>query len=205
MLTSQRMRVRRIITSAVALALLFAPAAPRCALASDKPAEGWIQAGSAPRDYDMGVDRAATHGGKASGFLRSNKAKPAGFGTLMQMFKADKYRGKRLRLSAWVRAQDVSGWAGVWMRVDGPDGKMLAFDNMQSRPIKGTVGWRRYEVVLDVASEAVAVAFGVLLDGTGKTWIDDIGFEEVTTDVALTGAASASQYNPAPENLDFEK
>jgi hypothetical protein len=91
------------------------------------------------------------------------------------------------------------------MRVDGPDGKMLAFDNMQSRPIKGTAGWKRYEVVLDVAPEAVAVAFGILLDGTGKTWIDDIGFEEVTNDVALTGAPTGSQYNPLPENLDFEK
>ena len=196
---------RLITTSAVALAMAFTLAAPPAAVASDKPAAGWIHAGSAPMDYDMGVDRAVTHGGKASGFLRSNKAKTAGFGTLMQMYKADKYRGKRLRLSAWVKAEDVSSWAGVWMRVDGPDNKMLAFDNMQSRPIKGTTGWKRYEVVLDVAPEAVAVAFGILLDGAGKTWIDDIGFEEVTNDVALTGAPSGSQFNPMPENLDFEK
>ncbi len=35
------------------------------------------------------------------------------------------------------------------MRVDkGP--KMLAFDNMQDRPIKGASNWQRYAVVLEV-------------------------------------------------------
>ena len=47
-------------------------------------------------------------------------------------------RGKRIRLSGHARSKDVSDWAGLWMRVDGPKGEPLAFDNMQQRPIKGT-------------------------------------------------------------------
>ena len=36
-------------------------------------------------------------------------------------------------------------WAGLWMRVDkGKD--MVAFDNMQDRPIKGTTDWQRYYI-----------------------------------------------------------
>jgi hypothetical protein len=175
------------------LLLLMALAAPK----------GWFLAGMAPHDYETGVDRQVTHGGKASGFLRA-KATPSKFGTLMQMSKPGAYRGKRVRLSAWVKAEKVAGWAGVWMRVDGEDNKSLAFDNMQNRPIKGTSGWTKYEIVLDVDDKATAIAFGILLDGAGAVWIDDIRFEVVDKNVPTTGFGGSSGTNAAPENLDFE-
>ena len=174
------------------LLLLLAMATPK----------GWMLAGASPGDYEAGVDRKVTHGGKASGFLRA-KEMPKGFGTLMQMFKPDAYRGKRVRLSAWVKAQQVSNWAGVWMRVDGDDKTPLAFDNMQNRPIKGTSGWTKYEIVLDVADKATAIAFGILLDGAGAVWIDDIRFEVVDRSVPTTGYGGSTQ-RAAPENLGFE-
>ncbi len=175
------------------LLLLMALAAPK----------GWILAGAAPADYETGVDRKVSHSGRASGFLRA-KEMPSKFGTLMQMFKADAYHGKRVRLSAWVKAQQVAGWAGVWMRVDGDDGKSTAFDNMQNRPIKGTSGWTKYEVVLDVADKATAIAFGILLDGAGAVWIDEVRFEVVDRSVPTTGFGGSSR-SAAPENLDFEE
>jgi len=165
--------------------------------------KGWILAGAAPSDYEAGVDRKITHSGRASGLLRA-KEMPSKFGTLMQMFKADTYRGKRVRLSAWVKSQQVAGWAGVWMRVDGDDSKPLAFDNMQNRPIKGTSGWQRYEVVLDVADKASAIAFGILLDGAGAVWIDEVRFEIVDRSVPTTGMSGGSSLPASPENLDFE-
>jgi hypothetical protein len=99
---------------------------------------GWIRAGSKPADYEMAVDAAAGRTGAAA-FIKSRTVTPAadGFGTLMQSFTAAEYRGKRLRLSGYVKATGISNWAGLWMRVDGPTGQPLAFDNMQGRPIKG--------------------------------------------------------------------
>jgi hypothetical protein len=168
------------------------------------PPKGWFLAGMAPNDYETGVDRKVSHAGKSSAYLRA-KETPTKFGTLMQMFKADNFRGKRVRLSAWVKAEKVAGWAGVWMRVDGEDNKSLAFDNMQNRPIKGTSGWTRYDVVLDVGDKATAVAFGILLDGAGMVWIDDIRFEVVDRSVPTTGFGGAQSHPAAPENLDFEE
>ena len=73
------------------------------------------------------------------------------------------------------------------MRVDGPEeGKSLRFDNMQSRPIKGTTDWHQYEVVLDVPSESVNIAFGILLYGKGQAWLSDVQFDEVGLEVAVT-------------------
>ena len=56
--------------------------------------DGWLAAGSDPQDYDMGVDPAMAYGGKASGYIKSKVADPKGFGTLMQMFRPDDYRGR---------------------------------------------------------------------------------------------------------------
>ncbi len=54
----------------------------------------WFMAGSHPNDYEQGIDSAVTYNGKNSGYLKAGVAQPEGFGTLMQMFKADQYRNK---------------------------------------------------------------------------------------------------------------
>lgn len=74
--------------------------------------KGWFPAGSHPKEYEMTVDRTVTHGGKASASLKCIAAQTSGFGTLMQTFNADSFRGQRVRMSGYVRAKDVSGRAG---------------------------------------------------------------------------------------------
>jgi hypothetical protein len=166
--------------------------------------KGWFRAGSRPNDYEMSVDRSVFHSGKASACLKSIVSEAPGFGTLMQEFKADAFRGKRIRLSGYVRSKDVTGWAGLWMRVDGSQKEMLAFDNMQNRSIKGTTDWTRYEIVLDVPDQAQEIAFGLLLDGQGQAWMDDLKFEAVGKDVPTTGEKLPEKVLTAPTNLNFE-
>jgi hypothetical protein len=124
-------------------------------------------ASSKPADYDTGVDNQTVHNNRASAYLKAKKPAIDGFGTLMQDFKADQYLGKRVRFSVFVKSEEVQNWAGLWMRIDKGTGsanyKMLAFDNMQDRPIKGTTGWQNCEVVLDVAPDATGIYFGILL------------------------------------------
>ena len=166
---------------------------------------GWFASGLAPKDYQVRIDRTEHYSGKASGFITCKAEKPSGFGTLMQVFKADNYRGKRLRMTGYVKTEDVATWAGLWMRVDGPGGAILAFDNMQDRPIRGTIGWEEYEVVLDVPSNGVNISFGLLLAGQGKAWADDFAFEEVGEDVPVTDLKNRIREMPEePVNLGFE-
>jgi len=152
---------------------------------------GWFLAGNKPQDYRIGSDATAPHGGTASGYLQATSDPLGGFGTLMQTAKADPYRGTRVRMSGWAKADGVADWAGLWMRVDGPDtGKTqrsLSFDNMQNRPIKGTSDWTRYEIVLDVPPASIEIAFGILLQGVGEVWLDDVQFATVGSDVPTTG------------------
>lgn len=160
----------------------------------------WIKSGQNPDDYEMGTDSKVAYTGSSSGFIRSNKPEPRTFGTYMQMFDAGEYRGKRVRLSGYVKAENIENWAGVWMRVD-RDQKSTAFDNMQDRPIKGTQPWTRHEIVLDVDADATRIAFGILLSGKGSAWIDDVAFEIVSDQVAVTDNRKRLT---SPRNLDFE-
>jgi hypothetical protein len=189
------------------LILALLTVVPAAAFAADSLPTGWIKAGSQPAEYEVGVDSMTHHDGHASGYVKSITKELHGFGTLMQTAGPGEYLGKRVRMSAFVKADQVSDWAGVWMRVDGPmegnQPKMLAFDNMQGRPIKGTSDWKKVEIVLDVPKEATDIAFGILLSKDGQVWIDDLKFEVVPTSVPLTGRGGAM--TRVPSNLDFEK
>ncbi len=166
---------------------------------------GWLRAGTAPNDYHMGIDREESHSGGSSGYVMAKVEKSQGFGTLMQAFKADNYIGKRIRLSGYVKVEDVQVWAGLWMRVDGQSGVSLAFDNMQDRPVRGTEDWQRYEIVLDVPEGSVNIAFGFLLAGPGTAWADDFALEVVGADIPVTDMRKKMKPLPdEPVNLGFD-
>lgn len=145
----------------------------------------WGMAGSRPNDYTTRLDASVPYAGKPTHVLASTADTCEGFGTVMQMFQSKAYLGKRVRLSAWVKAEGVSDWAGLWLRIDGAE-KTLAFDNMEKRPIKGNTDWRRCEVVLDVAQESRGIALGILLNGKGKVWMTEPTLEIVGTQVPST-------------------
>jgi hypothetical protein len=162
---------------------------------------GWILAGNRPTDYEVGTD-SMSYQNSTSAYLRSVTPEIDGFGTLMQSFSAEKYLGQRIRFSAFVKREDVQDWAGLWMRVDSGQ-KVVAFDNMQNRPIKGTGDWQSYEVVLDVPQDASSISFGILLSKTGKVWLSGAKFEVVGLDIPVTGVTQ--QLRTEPVNLDFER
>ena len=176
-------------------------------LSFDKPT-GWFNAGSKPQSYEMGIDKGAGQSGKNAATIKSKDFMIDGFGTLMQQSSPDKYLGKRVRMTGYVKTENVASWAGLWLRIDQSGSQQpLSFDNMGSRPIKGTTGWKKYEIVLDIPGNASLMAYGALLDGTGQVWFDNITFEIVDHSVQTTDFKIVN--NPAtlsaPINLDFEK
>jgi hypothetical protein len=145
----------------------------------------WLVAGSASQDFRIGTDTSVERCSRPSGHIGARVAKPAGFGALMENVAADEYRGKRVRMSGMVKASNVDH-AGLWMRVDTRKGDVLAFDNMDARPIRGTSDWTPYQVVLDVPKNAASIFFGMLSDGAGDAWLDGLKFEVVDRSVPTT-------------------
>jgi hypothetical protein len=162
---------------------------------------GWFKAGSQPNKYDMGIDVGSGRDGKNAATIKSKSKTIKGFGTLLQSCSAEKFLGQRVRMSAYMKSENVTNWAGLWLRVDQLEPrKELAFDNMQDRPVKGKTDWTKYEIVLDVPKNASNLVYGALIDGTGQIWFDDVNFEMVDSTVAVTGIHKKSE----PINTDFE-
>ena len=184
------------------------------------PPEEWN--GTIGQQGGIGTTITEHHGGKYAFYVAgptsgrvTSTTQPA---ILSQFIRADDYRGKRVRLSAWVKPLDVSGaiYAGLWMRVDGAT-QMASFDNMSNRPVNGSGDWRQISVVLDVAPDAVGIAFGVLFNARNTLLFDDLSLEVVGNDVPSTNqittpaprdsATIVNQYSGLatfPLNLDFE-
>lgn len=173
---------------------------------SEQPkVKGWILSGSHPSDYEIGIDRETVHMGKVSGYLKSiSVLSDNQFGTMMQQFGSDKYKGERIKLSAFIRSENVSHFAGLWMRVDNAAGDTLQFDNMSDRPIQGTTAWNLYSIVLDVPADSDSISFGVLLTGQGKVWMDNFTFEIVKDQTPSTNMNIGGELRDEPENLSFE-
>jgi hypothetical protein len=202
------------MSSAVPVMAVMVAAAVGAGSAAAGSLRGWEQPSENPAAYVIGVDDAVHHEGGSSAFIRCMPCTAEAPATLMQVVRADKYRGGRLRLRGSMKSADVGRWAGFWMRVDGRVVRSLAFDNMSSRSVRGNTPWSRYEVVLDVPEEAVQIAFGFLLTGEGEVWADDLSLGAVGRDVPSTDLGYGPEYvteevtssAPAePQNMSFEK
>jgi hypothetical protein len=116
--------------------------------------DGWFMRGNSPSQYAAGLlpPVQAHDGGRVMRLRFRAAAPPEGFGTVMQSVDATRYRGSRARFSAVLRAHEVTGWAGVWLRVDTADGTRRAFDNMNDRPLRGSADWTEAANVLDITA-----------------------------------------------------
>ena len=187
---------------ASALAILFG-----VSVVQAQPPDGWIKAGNKPQSYEVGLDSSTFKSGDKSCYMKSTERKIDGFGTVMQSILPDDYRGERVRLSGYLKTKDAKGWVGLWMRVDGEErNKSLAFDNMQSRPLKGTTEWTKCDVVLEVDKSATNVSFGFLMNGVGKVWADGLVLEIVDRTVSTTDMMSKGLGKKRKaQNLDFDQ
>lgn len=165
---------------------------------------GWFSAGSNPSEYEMGIDNSIFQSGHSCAYIKSKSPKEKEFGTLMQTISAENYLEKRLQLSGYIKSENVKGWSGFWMRIDGYNNQQLGFDNMQGRVIKGTTEWKKYKIVLDVPSNSRSINYGLLLGGEGKVWFDNFKLEEVDKSVVLTNLRKENKLPSQPINLDFE-
>lgn len=167
---------------------------------------GWFKAGSKSDSYEMTIEKGAGMDGKNAATIKSVDKVIEGYGTLMQSSSPEKFKGKRIRLSGYIKTSDVLEKAGFWLRVSQANSEsFLAFDNMMDRPVSGTTDWKKYTIVLDVSEKASKISYGALLRGTGQVWFDKLTFEIVDASVPTTGKKIEKvKIVSEPLNLDFE-
>jgi hypothetical protein len=174
---------------------------------SNEMPKGWFKAGNKPDSYKIGSDTTIFKNGHKSAFIESIENVNDGFTTIMQTCNAKNYLGTRIKMTGYIKSENVIDWAGMWLRVDSKtEHESLSFDNMQDRAIKGSSDWTKCEIFLDVPEESGTLNFGVLISGTGKILFDNITFEILDNSTPKVSKDPGTIPVPdKPENLDFEE
>ncbi|MBX9668541.1 MAG: hypothetical protein K2X93_13030 [Candidatus Obscuribacterales bacterium] len=155
-------------------------------------------------DCDLSVDESVTYDGQRSCFLRNEGKESTSSAEMIQTMGAVEYRGKRIRFSAKIKAENLLGEASLFVRILDTIPSMILRDEMDGRRITGTHDWVELDVVIDVPSEARYINFGALLKGNGGIWIADLAISEVSKGVALTenGFTGCTAF-PEPTNFEL--
>ncbi len=181
-MTTPNWPITHLRAAVAAAALLLAPAAAGRASAqapgnlgfeetsatfSTRPAAWEVRT----RGYGVLLDSVAPHTGKyglKAEFAPGASPPPAYASASQALVPIAAARGKRVRVSGWIRTENVAGGrAALWVRVGGSNsrGPALAFE--AGRGPTGTTPWTRYHAEARVDSTATSVTFGVQLEGGG--------------------------------------
>ena len=156
----------------------------------------WVMAGSAPDHYHIARVNAlawlAEDSCRTGWRIESTQqTRESDFAVVPYSFSAQHYQGKRIRYSAVLQTEGVTGGAGLVARVDDANGKVLAFDDMRTRALIGTVQDTRYDVVLEVPESASTIMVGLVLVGNGTVSANKLRIEAVGADVPVTDTLSS--------------
>src|SRR5439155_5183582 len=111
--------------------------------------------------------------GHATVCLRSDAAPRGQWGALRIVERSlDRYRGKRVRMSAMIRSEGVNFRGGLFLNA--MDGSTVLASSPPKWPVTATVGWLKYSADIDVPANAQSMESGVVLNGRGKVWVDDV-------------------------------
>ncbi len=174
-----------------------------------------------PRDWTfhstcggiLSLDSQAPFRGKRLAVIDSTKPTAGSqqlFSNLMQNVDAQSWQGQKVRFHAAVKTAELgpNSTVQLWFRVDrkpNAQGQTQtgAFDNMQNRPIRANE-WTRQEIILVVDEDAVNLACGIFITGTGIARVDDLVIEiadpaAVTTEMKIPAASASAR--PAMDPL----
>jgi hypothetical protein len=166
---------------------------------TEAPMDGWFVLGMNRDDHEVTVDRTQGHSTSTSALIRSRDTSVTGPTLVTQHFLAHEYHGKRLRLSAWLKCENVTQGAVLWMLLE-DNTRLLLFTTAPS--ITGTTEWTRREIVYDIDDEATLISIGFELGGAGAAWLADVAVEVVGNEVRTTGSR---QLPSKPKNLSFDE
>jgi hypothetical protein len=148
---------------------------------------------------NAGMDRKVAFNGKPSLFIEQQANDPTDYVSSWQDISAAHYAGKRLCLEGYLKTSGVTDWTALWMRVDGGN-KVLAFDNMEDRPIKGDTDWTKHKIVLDVPANATRIRLGFMQAGSGKSWLNSCTLIPVDNSIGTT--AKSTTETPVPSDIN---
>lgn len=93
----------------------------------------------------------------------------AGYSAMVEVVRADPYRGKRIRLRGMLRMASGTGRTILYLQVNRSGSEHTS----QTGQAAGA-SWRRDELLADVPKDAETLQFGLVVAGPAEGWIDAV-------------------------------
>ena len=142
------------------------------------PLEGWSIEGHAQSAYAAETDGEVVREGHPTIRFHPTADSGGAYATFMTSLDAAPFRGRRAHAYVWVRTQGVTGRGDAWLRAQGadspPDGPGLATSIVR---LSANADFTRYEMVVDVPTDASKLQMGIGLGGPGMLWMDGVKIE----------------------------
>jgi len=153
------------------------------------------------RDYEVFADSSTAWSGSFSARMESRVADPEIPGAgCYQIIAADEFKGRRVEFALYMRTLNAAPGAHLVFRSFG-EGREVDIDETESRWVRGTSGWARHSIVIDVPYNASIIGVGGRLVKTGTLWIDEASLQIVDGNTPLTQTPrppGRSVWNPDP-------
>lgn len=163
-------------TAALLLLALFSPGA--------QSATVWK--GTSTHSITSGSGDVLDTGGAAVTLSAGSMGESAFIGAITSL-EAGSFQGKEVRLDGSLRVNDGAGAAAIWLRADGPEGK-LAFASSGRQPVRAGDGATARELQLYIPAATTSIKFGVTLTSAGHL---DVEHLTLTAQPAKSSAVSA--------------
>nr|SPS06537.1 exported protein of unknown function [Candidatus Nitrotoga fabula] len=88
------------------------------------------------------------------------------------------WHNRTVRLSGSLRGEEISGPGGaLTLRVEDGVGQILDWNFMANDRVKDTRDWKQYSIELKIPPSAYSLFVGIMLEGGGTLWADDLSIE----------------------------
>ncbi len=119
----------------------------------------------------------------------------AGYSAMVEVVRADSYRGKRIRLRGILRMASGTGRAILYLQVNRSGSEHTSLTGMAAGS-----AWRRDELLADVPKDAETLQFGLVVVGPAEGWIDAVEVQALG-DAGLGNEAARALTGEGAANL----
>jgi hypothetical protein len=151
------------------------------------------------QQYSFGFDQAVrrTPSSAPAGFIASITPQATDMAARGWTALAFPHRGKRVRISAYLKTKDVERCAALQTVVMDAAMRPLSIDVIGTPAVRGTTkDWVRCYSVTDVPPDAVQIQFAGAIWGPGTVWMDGFEIADVPLTVPTTNDGKWQAFTP---------
>lgn len=163
----------------------------------------WTKSGTWASSYSMKIKPNEGLNNSNALLLESIGKNIMGSGAIIQTISSSNYVGKRIKLSAYIKTENVNNFACLVLcsqqNVANFWNNDASVSDDKKTFLKGNHTYKKIDCYLNVTDNFGNIVLGAMIKGEGKIWLDRFNLE-IIENIKETG----NELSKAPQNMEFE-